>query len=337
MSVMMNHFAGEIVTLCILCGCSYGVWATAPIQKLVHFIPDCIPDYIPATGAEANGTPINNTFDIKGSWVNRNAQQLRPGKKAICRHCGETFIIKKLHRPRQFSSGSGGRVGGARAGRGSGADTIHSERCPLLAGGGHEAKVTLLDNDLLTKIHLQQEPTFELIEQLRGDSDFLCSLGIMDYSLIVGVHNTETLLASGPTPEQQSLIVSQEIQLALAAMEQQQGSGKDAHRLVDEPRSGSLLRGRESRNLVCAADTGFAARSVEGPGHYYFGVIDMLQTWTVQKRAERLLKGYVLCQPLDGISALGPTGYAERFQQKVGEIIDHQGFVRHRLPNGTLL
>ena len=65
-----------------------------------------------------------------------------------------------------------------------------------------------------------------------------------------------------------------------------------------------------------------ALRSVVGPGHYYFGVIDILETWTLKKRAERMLKGYALCQPLDGISALGPAGYAERFQQKVSEIIE---------------
>ena len=73
---------------------------------------------------------------------------------------------------------------------------------------------------------------------------------------------------------------------------------------------------------------GVRARSVVGPGYYYLGIIDVLQSWTWQKRLERFCKRFLLMQDGDGISAIEPEAYKQRFQQKIIQIIDHQGFVR---------
>ena len=57
--------------------------------------------------------------------------------------------------------------------------------------GHHEPNVILKDNDLKHKIRLPSDVSKKILAQLRKDADFLCGIGIMDYSLLVGVHNTE--------------------------------------------------------------------------------------------------------------------------------------------------
>jgi hypothetical protein len=47
------------------------------------------------------------------------------------------------------------------------------------------------DNDIKHKIRLTEMESLEVQDQLRKDAEFLESLGIMDYSLLVGVHIAE--------------------------------------------------------------------------------------------------------------------------------------------------
>ena len=103
---------------------------------------------------------INERYDLKGSWVGRNAKALVPGSRQNCRHCAETFVVG-----------------------GSAANT-----CPV-AVAGHEPNVVLKDNDLIHKLRLRRDDCYEVIEALNRDSDALCALGITDYSLLVGVKN----------------------------------------------------------------------------------------------------------------------------------------------------
>jgi len=102
---------------------------------------------------------INERYDIKGSWVGRNAGVVVPGKRTTCRHCSEFFVV---------------------------GDTTS---CPVGAGGGHEPSVVLKDNDLFHKIRLRPEDAYTVIETLSSDSDALCAMGITDYSLLLGVRN----------------------------------------------------------------------------------------------------------------------------------------------------
>jgi hypothetical protein len=66
---------------------------------------------------------------------------------------------------------------------------LHS--CRYTVSGIHEPNIILKDNDLKFKIRLPFDIAVNVIEQLRCDAEFLSSLGIMDYSLLLGVHNTE--------------------------------------------------------------------------------------------------------------------------------------------------
>jgi hypothetical protein len=50
--------------------------------------------------------------------------------------------------------------------------------------GHHEPNVILKDNDLKYKIRLPGPAARFLLQQLEKDSELLCSLGVMDYSLL---------------------------------------------------------------------------------------------------------------------------------------------------------
>lgn len=102
------------------------------------------------------GTDINERYDIKGSWVNRSAGPAVPNKKVVCRHCNEMFM------------------------------PVNKEKCSQIVGY-HEANVVLKDNDLRTKISLRSKDAFPVLEIIKKDSDLLAELGVMDYSLIIGV------------------------------------------------------------------------------------------------------------------------------------------------------
>lgn len=51
----------------------------------------------------------------------------------------------------------------------------------------HEAAVIMKDNDLKEKLHLSPADAVRLFERVKRDTIFLRDLGIMDYSLLVGV------------------------------------------------------------------------------------------------------------------------------------------------------
>lgn len=64
-------------------------------------------------------------------------------------------------------------------------------KCPFSENREHEPSVILKDNDIKHKFRISPETAGSFMRQLRKDVIFLASLGIMDYSLLLGVHNTE--------------------------------------------------------------------------------------------------------------------------------------------------
>ncbi len=64
-------------------------------------------------------------------------------------------------------------------------------------------------------------------------------------------------------------------------------------------------------------DGGIHAGLVEGPGTYYFGIIDILEEWSWKKKLERYMKIYLRFLDGDGISAMAPADYASRFWNRV--------------------
>ncbi|RHY25276.1 hypothetical protein DYB32_008409 [Aphanomyces invadans] len=61
--------------------------------------------------------------------------------------------------------------------------------------------------------------------------------------------------------------------------------------------------------------------SISGPGLYYVGVIDILQTWNFQKRMERWAKIWLRGKDPRGLSAIEPYPYQVRFEAKLRDLI----------------
>ena len=96
------------------------------------------------------GIDINERFDIKGSWVNRNANPSPPNKSMVCRHCNEVFT------------------------------PAAKEKCSKIVGV-HEGNVVLKDNDLRTKISLEKNEAIDVLDIIKRDSDLLAQMGVLDY------------------------------------------------------------------------------------------------------------------------------------------------------------
>lgn len=113
---------------------------------------------------------IHSRYDIKGSWVNRHGDLPKRGKKVTCRHCNSKYVYQN--------------------------SAPENANCPSRLGG-HEPNVVLKDSDLTQKLKLDRDVAIELYKTLCADSDLLCSFGIMDYSLLMGVNEVEYLVDEG--------------------------------------------------------------------------------------------------------------------------------------------
>jgi len=67
-----------------------------------------------------------------------------------------------------------------------------------------------------------------------------------------------------------------------------------------------------------------SASIIEGPGVFYLGIIDILQEWSLIKKAERWLKRVLLLQDPRGMSVVPPDAYADRFERRVIEAVIEQ-------------
>ena len=222
---------------------------------------------------------IHRRYDIKGSYVNRSTRHPSKGSQVTCRHCNGAYVF--------------------------GSTTDEGMTCPLRVGS-HEPNSVLKDNDLTSKVRLDADSSEELFSQLKMDANFLARLGIMDYSLLLGVHNIEYVVDVNPFGQD-----------AFSG-----GGGRARRRSsvsVQENRTGT---GSSSQDSLPRIATGTRkAHTVVGPSCYYFGMIDILQTWNLEKRVERLIKVNILQHDGDGISAVPPTIYKDRFILKMADIL----------------
>lgn len=217
---------------------------------------------------------IHRRYDIKGSWVNRSAKHPSKGKSVTCRHCNAKFVF----------------------------GSTDAETCRARVGR-HEPNVILKDNDLTAKVRLDPKVAEDLYDQLVKDANFLSRLGIMDYSLLLGVHNVEYMV----NPDQDI-----DTSMSYSSTMSQPNSGL-SHRIG---------RGKKQRQGLPRLATGTRrANTVVGPSVYYFGLIDILQTWNMDKKLERFAKTRLLGKDRDGLSALPPTAYCDRFKRKMGDIL----------------
>ncbi|OQR92949.1 phosphatidylinositol 4-phosphate 5-kinase (PIPK-D3/GPCR-PIPK), partial [Thraustotheca clavata] len=268
---------------------------------------------------------MHQFFDLKGSWINRNAKPTPPGQTRICTYCNEPFKM-----------GS-------------------NQPCEYSFHGVHQPHQVLRDNDFQRKMRLPPETVSVVLDQIKKDSGFLADQGIMDYSLLLSIHcarfnvdphsirltpktpqqhyatvkshaptcyltpsqaacNAKTTTVSTPVEDEESnLLQSRGCRFSVyedeIGYETQNGMDTPLYRkstgdfgtfptLVEDMEEGSLslsnyhdLPWAGKRTLEMS---GYKACAVVGPDYYTFGIIDMLQTWTWQKRVERWWKMNIL-------------------------------------------
>ena len=181
-----------------------------------------------------------------------------------------------------------------------------------------------LDSDWPPSKYLQVSSSAarRLLAQVCGDVIFLRSCGLMDYSMLIGIHHvTEQRLLREPGACGGALTCRSSVcyNSRMSSGEVCVGGG------VTSPLAHGALSSLATENNAHELQEGphsFSAVVLEGPGLYRMGLIDLLQEWTVLKRAERLLKiifkGRCAKLKRDGISAIEPSRYAWRF-------VDHFG------------
>ncbi|RHY12149.1 hypothetical protein DYB25_003404 [Aphanomyces astaci] len=134
--------------------------------------------------------------------------------------------------------------------------------------------------------------------------------GVMDYSLLIGMHYSQFKITSGHPPEDETNVFTRS------------GSPKLTHRTRLE--SSSATREEDDwsgENTFGEVTHRYSAHFVSGPSAYYIGIIDVLQQWTLTKQVERLYKVHVLQKDGRGISAINPNQYAKRFQMKMCQLL----------------
>ncbi|KAI9249883.1 hypothetical protein BY458DRAFT_445085 [Sporodiniella umbellata] len=171
-------------------------------------------------------------------------------------------------------------------------------------------------------LHLSDSKKSLFLTQLEKDVDTLQKLNIMDYSLLVGIHD----LKKGNTEciRNQSLhIVTTDTRgsrrrksdLMYKKRRSQTVSLQSADLTLSPTEEffmcGLIVYSSRQKWCVFYADHG-GFRSIEEQNKlYYLGVIDILTPYTIAKKAEHLWKS--ITQDREGISAVHPIMYGKRF------------------------
>ena len=208
------------------------------------------------------------------------------------------------------------------------------------------APPTRKDNDLTRKLRLTPGAREALRTQCAADAEMLCSLNVMDYSLLLGVHRP----GAAPTTEGEAATSQQSSEGgAHSGSRPADGRGSRSSPLPRQPPSPAAMG--SPRPLLAPKATGyeppqagpselpscrtpsiaaegpqaFTASADEGGAVYYVGIIDLLQTWSIAKRVERFLKVALLCRcgaAAAGMSVIEPASYADRFVRMIDRILD---------------
>lgn len=165
----------------------------------------------------------------------------------------------------------------------------------------------------LGNLRLGPERKKLLMDQMRSDAGFLQSIGVMDYSLLVGVHDRDMNKSKNPAKETVANL--------------QKKIKRKEHLL----RTGSLMipndhKGKTHTSTFQEDDGGWsslqtdeAGTAVSGHEIFFLGIIDYLQYYNKKKTAENFFKGFRYDRR--EISVV-PTGeYATRFLKFIDSII----------------
>jgi len=184
----------------------------------------------------------------------------------------------------------------------------------------------------------------KFMTQLEEDARFLANLHIMDYSLLVGIHNK---LAVPRMDEDLDTLTGRSsralgVERAISQRMSQLPRGGSSKSLLSFARAQHAAEGASSEDDKDSEDDAsenedsvenpepdsifspFEAvdiNGIRGTEIYYFGVIDILQQYNARKRTENIFRS-IMEGGEEGISAINPTRYADRFIRFIRENIE---------------
>jgi 1-phosphatidylinositol-4-phosphate 5-kinase len=218
------------------------------------------------------------------------------------------------------------------------------------------SKKTLKDCDLVRKIVIGEDNKRRLLEQLRRDADFLASIGVMDYSLLLGIHfcdedghNKRQSVARAPQRDSSVALSIAESENSLDIGDTIRSTSISVNTSMDlekykpihlrKPRRHGSSTGppaakqshRDTSSYLIAPEEGYvpwfrrdlgglrgADSCPERRCIYYMGIIDILQRYDWSKKTERFLKTKLLCKDGENISATNVLHYSQRFIEEIG-------------------
>lgn len=154
------------------------------------------------------------------------------------------------------------------------------------------------DKDLTRLFWLDTRTHHRLLQQLRADYKFLRSAGLMDYSLLIGVAYKENKTSR----KGKRYVVIKNMRVDPCASPENVASEVRPHVNRD--------RGADFRSLSEFAD---GVTSLLDQEIYYVGIIDMLTSYTVKKKAANFFKSFLWEQ--NTLSTIPPKEYQRRIQR----------------------
>ncbi|CAI5726204.1 unnamed protein product [Hyaloperonospora brassicae] len=259
----------------------------------------------------ASSLPIHERFDLKGSWVGRLEGRKPTGTIAACKFCNADFT-----------------VGGS-----------YDQRCNVRREGNMNHQYDQVGKDLNWNRHmaLPYVTAQAVAVQLTTDSEFLCSINCIDYSLLVGIHHRSFYVSHYSSADSAGSSMLDRHNSCYSVSSQSQtfdhkgrSNSSDSCSSSHVHNSSTSAGKQKRRGYDCTSSPnetkkplqqftngGMSVDEVHGPGLYYLGLIDILQQWNFRKRVERFIRVYILLQDRLGISVANPRQYADRFQQRV--------------------
>lgn len=219
---------------------------------------------------------ITEKYDVKGSWIDRRARRPQRGDRVTCAECDATYAFGG-----EDDDYPGDTVGADNHG-------VNDRSVPQFPFHVHRPDVVFKDLDLVRSLKLPRHVAEHLHAQVVADCEFLRDLGIMDYSLLIGVHKCHL---RAPRSDGRAASVHAGFQ-----------DDFDQEVSIEEPTSGKHL----------------APLGVDEV--YFVGIIDILQQWDWEKQLEKAGK-VLLGKSARGISAIAPAAYCRRFQARCTQIL----------------
>lgn len=251
---------------------------------------------------------IHERYDLKGSYIDRHADLSQTKKRETKKQQKARALARQQQAQQQAALAAAG-------GTTTGDTQMHppvfsSDGARGFRTGGFK-NVVYKDNDLNRTVRLAESDRAAFLKQVTRDAYFLRDSGIMDYSLLLGVHHTshvvplmspnsstgsfagdqrgsaEPLLAAGEPVGSGSHKYPQHITLTpLASRTTSSSNGAAAGGMLPH-KSSNVSSTHSSAGAFTKDEGGVQASIIEGPGIYYFGIIDCLQEYNTAKKMER--------------------------------------------------